>query len=467
MFFAFCFKLKPSATQHNLMLKWLDMLRASYNFNLRDRIEAYEQVLAPILGNFSRLNNQGECCPLTCYVSRNSFLGEPWKNSKNTIKKRSAYEQQSSNLPLLKQQRPWYKTIHSTVLQQNLRRLDVAFANFFEQGKGYPKFKSRSKFRTFNYPPGQVKIKGDKVYLPSIGWIKFYQSRTIDRYLTLKTVTIKKKADGFYVSFRLEDQSIPNFYPLENKEIKSGVGCDLGIRKLLALSSGQIYANLSFFFFKERRHRIRSRAASRKKKNSKNRKYAYQYLAKLEQKIEQKRTDYHWKIAVELAKSYDLIVLEALKIKNMMARCKPKKDVAGGRYLKNGQGRKRGLNRVIGDAAWGELKLKIKAAAEKWGKIYLEVNPRHTSQQCSNCQEIDSASRKGEKYICTTCGHVDDADIQAGKNILNRGLHVLGVSPSQLRVVNPKVTSKRLSLPLGDELGNLQVRMAGSVMIQP
>lgn len=66
MILAHVYKLKPSTSQSKKMNDWLDMLRAFYNFCLRDRIEAYEQVRSPILGNYSRLDNQGECCPLTC-----------------------------------------------------------------------------------------------------------------------------------------------------------------------------------------------------------------------------------------------------------------------------------------------------------------------------------------------------------------------------------------------------------------
>ncbi len=436
MFFADCFKLKPSTAQQHKMLDWLNMLRANFNYNLRDRIDAYEQVKAPALGNFSRLDSQGQCCPLTCSVSKNSFLGEPWKVGG---KKRSAYEQQSSNLPILKKERPWYAKIHSTVLQQNLRRLDTSFNNFFTEGRGYPRFKNRSKFRSFSYSPGQVKIEGKKIYLPSIGWMRFYKSREWSDSLKLKTVTVRKKADGFYVSLRLEDVSVPDLIPLKPEEITTGIAGDLGIRKLIALNTGELIANPRFKSRVERRHAIRSRSASRKKKGSNNRAKAYKYLARLDQKVEQCRTDYQSKIASKLAKSADLIVFEALNIKNMMARCKPKKDPATGKYLKNKQSQKRGLNRAIADAAWGELKLKVKAAAEKWGKIYLEVDPISSSQECNACGHVDSDSRKGEKYICTACGYYTDADIGASRTILKRGLQTLGISPSQLRVVNPKV----------------------------
>jgi putative transposase len=122
MILAYKFKLKPNSSQKAMMVNWLDMLRSHYNFCLKDRIESYEHLKSPKLGNYSDLRTKAQCCPLTCSISKNSGVGEPFKKSG---KKRSAYEQQSSELPRLKKSRPWYKQIHSTVLQQNLRRLDT------------------------------------------------------------------------------------------------------------------------------------------------------------------------------------------------------------------------------------------------------------------------------------------------------------------------------------------------------
>ncbi len=168
------------------MTNWLSMLRSHCNFCLRDRIEAYEQVRSPKLGNYSDVKTKANCCPLTCSISNKSQLGGSFKKSG---KKRNALEMQSSELPSLKKARPWYKQIHSTVLQQNLRRLDTAFLNFFDGG-GYPKFKTRQKFKSFSYPPNQVKLKENTIYLPSIGWMKFFESRKIPDVFEAKTITV-------------------------------------------------------------------------------------------------------------------------------------------------------------------------------------------------------------------------------------------------------------------------------------
>ncbi|NEO94315.1 MAG: helix-turn-helix domain-containing protein, partial [Moorea sp. SIO3G5] len=100
----YVYKLKPSRQQATTMNRWLDMLRSQYNYLLRDRNDSYDQVKAPKLGNYCDLTSSGEACPLTCSVSKNHSVGYPWKKSQKNPR-RSAYEAQSSNLPILKKQR--------------------------------------------------------------------------------------------------------------------------------------------------------------------------------------------------------------------------------------------------------------------------------------------------------------------------------------------------------------------------
>ncbi len=432
------------------------MLRANYNFNLRDRIEAYEQVSKPELGNYSRLDNQGECCPLTCSVNKSATNGYPWKSNG---KRRSAYEQQSSALPVLKKERIWYQKINSTVLQQNLKRLHTAFDKFF-QGNGYPKFKRKSKLTSFSYSPGQVKVTDNAVYLPGIGWIKYFSSRKIPTGFEIKTVTIRHKADGWHISLRLEDKTIPNVPKIELGEVKTALGADLGINKLISLSNNEIIENPRFAQQLERRESIRQRRASRKNKGSKNRRKAYQYLAKINQKIVNQRQDYHWKIANKLCRQAEILVFENLNIKGLLKKCQAKKDDSG-KYIKNGRNAKarfgweashpkaaakKALSRLISDAAWGELKLKVQSVAEKLGQHYVEIDPKNTSRECHKCGHIAKANRKKERFFCLECNHLEDSDIQASKSILARGLKQLGINLNQLPMVRRKVTAQDVSL---------------------
>ncbi len=98
-----------------------------------------------------------------------------------------------------------------------------------------------------------------------------------------------------------------------------------------------------------------------------------------------------------------------------MRSCKVKKDEQTGRFLSNGQSRKKGLNRAISDASCSELILKIEYLAAKQGKVVIKVNPRHSSQECRNCGHVDKSNRDGEKFICVRCGHIEHADIGPAK----------------------------------------------------
>ena len=406
------------------MSDWLNMLRGLLNFGLRERVEAYEQVKHPILGNYCRLDNKAECCPLACSVSKSALYGEPWKFDKDGKgKKRSAFEMQCATLPQLKIARPWYKRINAQVIQQTLRQLDTAFQNFFKHDRGYPKPKRRSNARSFSYPPGAgIKIKGNRIYLPGIGWMRFFLSRQIPDGFNIRTVTVRRKSDGWYISVRLEDKSVPITPTKTSNEIETALGADVGIRKLVALSSGETIPNPRFSKQVAKRRRRLHRAASRKKKGSKNRRKSYQQIGRLEQRVENQRNDYHWKVANCLVRQADCIVFEDLNIRGMTARCKPKVDPETGKYLHNGQAAKAGLNRAILDASWYGLKQKVKAVAAKSGAIILDVRPRHSSQECHQCGYISPTNRDKEKFLCESCGHYEDADTQASRVLLARGL---------------------------------------------
>jgi putative transposase len=436
MLIAYTYKLSPSRQQMLVMDRHLEMLRLQYNFRIRERTEAYEQVSAPVLGNYCDLRTGAECCPLTCSVSKNALYGYPW-TSKG--KKRGALAQQDADLPNLKRERPWYKAIQHHVLQQMLRRVENAFQRFFKGGGGYPKPKRRGKYHSWSYPPGDVRFEGNKVRLPGIGWCKFFQSRSFPDGFSPRTVTVRKKTDGWYISVQLSDESVPEVPAPDT--VQTAIGVDLGIKKLVSVSTGELITNPQYGKKAQRRRQLLSRRASRKTKGSVRRRKAYTALARLEQKVERQRTDYQWKVAHQLVAKADCIIFEDLNIKGMMARCKPKVDPETGKYLKNRQAQKRGLNRAIADATWGELKQKVKVVAASSGVLIHEINPKQTSQECSCCGYISPTNRDKGKFLCESCGWVADADIDAAVVIRQRGLTELGIN-IPLPVVHGKVTLK-------------------------
>ncbi len=445
MILSYVYKLRPSSSQEAKMRSWLDMLRSTYNWCLADRIETYHQQF--IQGAYCNLRTKAEAYPLTCCIVKNGATGNPWQNSG---KKRNAGTIQDAALVDLKAARPWYRGIDSDVLQRNIARLNTAYKNFFD-GRGFPAFKNRSNFRSFEYKPGRVKfntstplgvdaersrsVKGSKVYLPKIGWMRFFNSRPMPDGFAIRSVTIRRRTDGWFMSVRLEEKSVPMATPRPTSEVKTAVGLDMGLTKLVHCSDGSNIPNPRFATNPKTKRtlKIRQRRVSRTKKGSANRKKRVNEVAKLHSKIANRRNAYQWQVANKLVKKADAVVVEDLNIQGMVRRCKPKPDEKAGRFLPNGQSAKRGLNRSILDASWGELINKIQYAAAKSGGVLLKVNPRHTSRECSVCGHIDKANRDRERFICTNCSHFDHADLQAARNIKRKAVDEYGLKLIKVR----------------------------------
>ncbi|NEO97677.1 MAG: transposase [Symploca sp. SIO2E9] len=429
MILSYVYKLRPSGSQSAKMDLWLNMLRSHYNWCLSDRIQTYHQQF--LQGDYCHLRSKAEACPLTCCVVKNGATGNPWQNSG---KKRNAGTIQDAALVELKAARPWYKSIDSDVLQRNLARLNIAYQNFFN-GRGFPAFKNRSNFRSFEYKPKGVKLMGNKVYLPKIGWMRFFNSRSIPDGFAAKSVTIRKKTDGWFMSVRLEDQSVPKLLALPISKIKTAIGLDLGLSKLVHCSDGSDIANPRFATNKttKRLLKIRQRRLSRTKRGSRNRKKQAVRIASLHGQIANRRNAYQWFVAHKVVKKADAVVVEDLNIRGMSKRCQPKPEAGTGRFLPNGAAAKRGLNRSILDASWGNLIAKIEYVAEKSRKVLLKVNPRHTSVTCSACGFVDKTSRVRERFICSNCGHFDHADKQAARNIKHKAVVEYGLNLIKVR----------------------------------
>ena len=451
----YVYKLRPNPTQDAKMSNWVDMLRSHYNWCLNDRITQYNQQF--VQGNYCDIIRQIEACPLTCFVSKNGATGNPWKDSKIDVSgklknpRRSAGDIQITALPELKTARPWYKGIDATVLQQNIKRLDIAYKNFFE-GRGFPKFKNRSNFTSFTFVMG-VKIQGNKIYLPKLGWMRFYNSRSIPDGFTIKACAVRKRQNGWYMSIRIEDKSIPDYLTKSLKDVVKIIGCDLGITKLVHLSDAHQIKNPKFSTNKKAKRtlKIRQRRVNRQLKGSKNRKKAAKKVGLFHQRISNKRQAYQWKTAHKIvSRNIDAIALENLNVSGMMRRCRVKIDEKTGRFLKNGQSIKKGLNRSISDAGWSELTLKIEYLAAKQGKIVIKVNPKYSSTECRNCGNIDKSNRDGEKFICVECGYIEHADIGAAKTIRDRALFMVrrdsakpGTMYLNAQKISPRSQSKR------------------------
>ncbi|MCK5611266.1 transposase [Candidatus Pacearchaeota archaeon] len=307
----------------------------------------------------------------------------------------------------------FFKEVHSQPLQQTLKDLDRACKDGFKKDKGFPKFKKRGVHDSFKYPQG-IKITGSLVFIPKIGWVKFQKSREIKG--TIKNTTVSKRCGYWYVSFQVELEQEVVFHPS-----KSVVGIDLGVAKFATLSDQTIYSPVNSFKSLRTKLAKHQRKLARKKKFSENWKKQKSKITRIHSKIADVRKDWLHKISTEISKNHAMISVENLKIKNMSKSAKGSTKEHG----KNVKA-KSGLNRSILDQSWFEFVRQLEYKQLWKGGDLIKVDPKYTSQKCNKCNHTAKENRKTQsKFKCIECGHSENADINAAKNILEAGLSSL------------------------------------------
>jgi putative transposase len=402
---AYQYKLLPNYKQRCRMDKWLDMLRHQYNFLLADRFDWWEMNRSPI-----------NACPLV------SSIAEP--------REQPEYYGQKRSLVNLKKDRDWYSDIHADILQDMVKRVDLAFSRFIKgdsKGKhsGRPRFKVKNRYRTFAYQ--RVKpncIQGNQITLPKLGAIKFVQHRPIPDGFVIKRALVTNKADGWYVTLTLEDISVPDspiieIFPTEGNSL----GVDAGLEYFVACSDGTMIEPPKFFRrAEEQLAKLQVKRELRPKGGKARRKLKGQ-IAKLHQCIARQRKQWHFEVAGLLVNKADILFLEALKVSNMARRNKPKRD-EDGTFLPNGQASKSGLNKSFADAGIaGFLNEILPYKAEKAGRAVRTVNPAGTSQHCANCLNQVPKDLSDRWHECS-CGASMPRDLNSGILIKKVGLGV-------------------------------------------
>jgi putative transposase len=329
------------------------------------------------------------------------------------------YNEQQKALPEIKHEiREEYQQIAAHVLQDVLRRLDLAFQNFFRRVKnaekpGYPRFKGKYRYDSFTYPDGAGwKFDGPYLSLSKIGKAKVKLHRPLEG--KIKTVTIKREVDEWYVIFSCE---VPE--PEKLPRSIEDVGIDLGVTHLATLSNGEMIEHPRSYRKAQKVLAKRQQALDRKKRGSHRRKKAGRLVAKAHRKIARQRRDAHHKASRKLVNRYQVMVFEDIQIGNLTKKPQPKQD-ENGKYLPNGASAKGGLNKSILDAGWGIFVSMCARKAEEAGRTLIKVNPKYTSQVCSGCGQVKKKDLSERWHICE-CGCELDRDINAAINILERG----------------------------------------------
>jgi len=315
--------------------------------------------------------------------------------------------------------------VHSQPLQQTLMDLDRAVKDAFskESAKKFPRFKKKgTSTDSFRYPQG-FKFDGNKVFLPKIGWVKFFKSREIIG--TPKNITVSKRGGKWFFSVQVEQEITTPVHPSG-----SAIGIDVGIARFATFSDGDFIKPRNSFKSLEQKLAREQRSLARKIRRSNNWKKQKAKINRLHRKISDARNDFLQKESTKISKNHALIVLENLKVGNMSASAKgtieePGKSVAA----------KSGLNKSILDQGWYAFRRMLEYKQEWNGGLTVLINPKNTSRKCPVCDTIDKENRKTQsEFKCVKCGHAGNADHIAAQNILAAGHAVLACGDTIKRV---------------------------------
>ncbi len=353
-----------------------------------------------------------------CRELSNAALSER-KDAYRYAGKSISYYDQQNDLPEIKAEiREEYQDIAAHVLQDVLRRLDKAFQNFFRRCKngenpGYPRFQGRNRYDSFTYPDGAGwKFDGQYLHLTKIGKAKVKLHRSLEG--KIKTVTIKREVDEWYVTFSCEVEGLEKL-PVSYED----VGIDVGVTHLATLSNGEMIEHPRYYRKAQKMLEKKQQSLSRKKRGSHRRNKARTLVAKVHRKIARQRKDFQHKTSKQLVARYQVIVFEDIKTCHLTRKPKPKQN-ENGTYLPNGAASKGGLNKSILDAGWGTFVQLCSIKAAWAGRTLIKVDPRFTSQVCSGCGQVRKKDLSERWHSCD-CGTELDRDVNAAITILARG----------------------------------------------
>ena len=366
---SFKFRLKPSRRQKQLCAQFAGACRWIFNRGLERKQKAYEE----------------ENRTLSCYDLNNELPS--LKNAEET---------------------KWLQDVHSQVLQQSLRDLDLAFQHFFrrvqkKEEPGYPKFKRKGEKDSFRYPQG-VKIEGKCVYLPKIGNMRFKKSREIEG--KIKQTTIILEAGRWYICFSCE---IEKEELTQELDLRTAVGIDVGINSYATLAIGELndigrIENPRFLKKSLSKLRYLSKSLSKKECRSRNRYKAKIKLQRFYKNLQDRRKDFAHKLSTQLVKNHDIIGVENLSVSSLM------------------QSDRTSLVRSIADAGWRQFLGFLSYKAKESGKVVIEIDRWFASSQICSCCGYKHELKLSDRLLQCNCSNVIDRDENAAINIKNEAI---------------------------------------------
>ncbi|MEV0291646.1 transposase, partial [Kribbella sp. NPDC050820] len=334
-----------------------------------------------------------------------------WRSDKGPA---PGYLEQARQLTEARAEFGWLSAGSQTVQQQGLRDFHQALRNFYGGTHRRPTWRKAGADEGFRIVGDQARRveqlsrKWARVLVPKVGWVRFRRSRAVPEAKSYRVT--RDRAGRWHLAFAVVPPPIPAPGTAE------AVGVDRGVTVSAALSTGELLTCPGLSKRELERLRGLQRSLARSLRGSNRRQRLKVAIARLFARAASRRKDWVEKTSTELARRFDVIRVEDLRIARMMRRSRPKPDPGRpGVYLPNRRRAKAGLNRGIVANGWGLLvqRLEHKAA----GRVE-KINPAYTSQTCSVCGHCAPENRENQAvFRCVACGHREHADVNAAVNI--------------------------------------------------
>ena len=361
-----------------------------------------------------------------CGVVKNHFLALSMRYYR-MYGKGVSYSKMSNHLTKLKKLEKYkhWNIPYSWALQNVLKRLSQSFREMKTLGRGHPKFKSCKKHKGMTFRGEQVKLeyllpkqkneRNHPTYHIRLNgrWYRFALHRKIQG--EIKQVQVTRDALGDVYITLTEDYSEVKYEPKTGK----AEGFDFGIKDFLTGSDGKLYTSPMFYKQNAKQLAEAQREHSRKVKGSNNRERRRKQVARIHKKTANQRTDHHWKLAIDLCRSFDILFFEDLNLRGM----------------------KRLWGKQVSDLGFGDFMRKLKHQSHKRIRSVLKIGRWcPTTKCCCVCgHKNEDLTLSDREWQCPKCHTHLDRDHNAAMNILKEG-----IASFRLGVVRPIVLFNRI-----------------------
>jgi putative transposase len=319
------------------------------------------------------------------------------------------YLEQCRQLTAARAEHTWLAAGSQVVQQQALRDFAQAMANYLGGTHDRPSWRKAGRdegFRIVAVRPGHVRRlsrRVGEVRVPKAGWVRFRWSRPVPPEVKSYRVTLDR-AGRWHIAFAV----IPE--PIAGPGNGQTVGIDRGVAVSAALSTGELLTAPGLSARRNKRLRRLQRRLARAKRGSNRRAGVKLTVARLRAREADARKDWAEKASTDIARRFDMIRVEDLRIRSMTLSAKGTAGAPGQNVRQ-----KAGLNREILRSGWGLLARRLEDKAP--GRVE-KIRPAFTSQRCSACGHVDAESRESQaRFVCAACGFADHADVNAARNI--------------------------------------------------